>query len=76
MEYINVLNKLTELREIMTNNAMDTSAYLNAGAEYDKLLFENMSFREYTCIVQNSVHQLTIEDEAKMIVAAAKNEKH
>lgn len=73
MDYKETLAKLNELKQVMSNNADSTVAYHKAGQEYDAILFENMSFREYTFIVKNMTHEITTEDDAKLVVASAEN---
>ena len=73
MDYKKILAKLNELKQVMENNADSTVAYHKAGQEYDTILFENMSFREYTFLVKNMTHEITTEDDAKLVVASAEN---
>ncbi|APE77576.1 hypothetical protein ARA02_09570 (plasmid) [Leuconostoc mesenteroides subsp. jonggajibkimchii] len=75
MDYKSILAKLSELKQIMENNADGTVAYHKAGQEYDAILFENMTFREYTFIVQHMTHEVTTEDDVKLIIAAANNKR-
>ncbi|ORI78170.1 helix-turn-helix domain-containing protein [Leuconostoc mesenteroides] len=74
MDYKKTLAKLNELKQVMENNADSTVAYHKAGQEYDTILFENMSFREYTFLVKNMTHEITTEDDAKLVVASAENQ--
>lgn len=71
MEYDDVLNQLKKLRYVMLTNSDSSSAYHTAGQMYDALLFENISFREYTKIVKSYNRKITIEDDAKLIVDAS-----
>lgn len=73
MDYKKTLSKLNELKQVMFNNTDNTVAYHKAGQEYDNILFKNMSFREYTFLVQNMTHKPTTEDDAKLVVASSDN---
>lgn len=73
MDYKKTLSKLNELKQVMVNNTDNTVAYHKAGQEYDNILFKNMSFREYTFLVQNMTHKPTTEDDAKLVVASSDN---
>lgn len=74
MEYDDVLNQLKKLRHIMVTNSDSSLAYHTAGQMYDALLFENISFRDYTKIVKSYNGKMTVENDAKLIVDAAKSD--
>lgn len=72
MDYKTVLAQLQNYRDIMDTYAIDTNEYSEAGLAYSGMLYGNgLGMRGYAFLVANTTRELTIEDEARVIVAQA-----
>lgn len=72
MDYKTVLEQLKNYRRIMDESAIDTNEFHEAGQAYDKLLYGNgLTMRGYLFVAKNVTRDLTVEDDANIIVAQA-----
>lgn len=72
MDYKTVLAQLNEYRAIMDSHAIDTDAYQEANKAYTDLLFGNgLGMRGFAFLKENATRDLTVEDEARIIVGQA-----
>jgi hypothetical protein len=75
MDYKTVLEQLQNYRDIMDANRETTKAYYEASTAYTDLLYGNgLTMRGWLFLVQNATQPLTIDDDARVIVAQAKSE--
>ncbi|QBO35663.1 XRE family transcriptional regulator [Periweissella cryptocerci] len=71
MDYKLVEKKLAELNYIISISEPDSDAFQDASQKMDEILFENINIREFSFIGKHIDGEITLEMEAKMIVAAA-----
>ncbi|MDR3190097.1 MAG: helix-turn-helix domain-containing protein [Lactobacillaceae bacterium] len=71
MDYKKIEVRLRELEKIIENNRPDTDASQDASDEIDNILFENMTIKDFVFIGEHLNKKMTIEDQAKMVAAAA-----
>ena len=73
MEVEVVRQKLLDLDRILDENTPDSEVYMEADEARDALLFHDMTLREFYFIGQHMQRPITVDDEAKLIVAAHDN---
>lgn len=72
--YEETVCQIKEMETILRTNSRDTTAFMQASRAYNALLFHDMTLREFHFIAKNLGRDITAEDEAKLVVAAALHE--
>jgi DNA-binding XRE family transcriptional regulator len=73
MEVEVIRQKLLDLDRVLDENKVDSEAYMDAVDARNALLFHDMTLREFYFIGKHMQRPITIDDEAKLIVAAHGN---
>ncbi|MDR3189723.1 MAG: helix-turn-helix domain-containing protein [Lactobacillaceae bacterium] len=71
MKYEEVKNRLEQLELITQQNNPSSDEFQNASAEIFAILLKDMNIREFEFMGRHMGRRMTIDDEARLVVAAA-----
>lgn len=73
MDVAQIKRQLSELDKIQQYNDPDSRAFITAAHEINEILYRDINIKDFTFIGQHLNRHMTIDDEAKLVIAAHEN---